>query len=216
LDQAFTIEQSGSDLILRYAIATSVRSSPEGGPDRHRGWKRGETIYMPDGKISLYPTSLCEGRREPAARRRKPAIVFTVRVTSDGAASLDGAERAMIRSSAKLGYATVRPEDLPAGFDEFARRIEAAEDARGASRVDPPQQQVVEGPDGCFCLEFRPMSAAEQSNACLSLAANLAIADALFAHGTGLFRVMAGSRTTGLSGVYATARRRSASTGRRR
>ena len=34
------------------------------------------------------------------------------------------------------------------------------------------------------------MSAAEQSNAALSLAANLAIADALYRHGTGLFRVM--------------------------
>ena len=62
--------------------------------------------------------------------------------------------------------------------------------ARGASRVDPPQQQVVEQADGSFTLEFRPMSAAEQSNAALSLAANLAIADALYRHGTGLFRVM--------------------------
>jgi exoribonuclease R len=79
---------------------------------------------------------------------------------------------------------------LPVGFDELSRRIAAAEDARGASRVDPPQQQVVEGPDGCFCLEFRPMSAAEQANAALSLAANLAIADVLYRHGTGLFRVM--------------------------
>src|SRR6185369_7221394 len=91
---------------------------------------------------------------------------------------------------AKLDYATVRPEDLPAGFDELSRRIAAAEDARGASRVDPPQQQVSEGPGGGFCLEFRPMSAAEQSNASLSLAANLAVADALYSHGTGLFRVM--------------------------
>ena len=191
LDQAFTIEQSGSDLILRYAIADIGWFVDEGGPIDTEAWKRGETIYMPDGKISLYPTTLCEGAASLLPDGEKPAIIFTVRVASDGSASLDGAERAMIRSRAKLGYATVRPEDLPDGFDEFARRIGAAEDARGASRVDPPQQQVVEGQDRCFCLEFRPMSAAEQSNACLSLAANLAIADALFAHGTGLFRVMA-------------------------
>ena len=44
--------------------------------------------------------------------------------------------------------------------------------------------------DGSFALEFRAVSAAEQSNAALSLAANLAIADALYRHGTGLFRVM--------------------------
>jgi exoribonuclease R len=191
LDQAFIIEQSGNDLILRYAIADVGAFVPDGSPIDTEAWKRGQTIYMPDGKISLYPTLLCEGAASLLPDGEKPAIIFSVRVAADGAASLDGAERAIVRSRAKLGYATVRPEDLPAGFDEFARRIGAAEDARGASRVDPPQQQVVEGPDGCFCLEFRPMSAAEQSNACLSLAANLAIADALFAHGTGLFRVMA-------------------------
>ncbi len=191
LDQAFTIERSGSDLILRYAIADIGWFVAEGDAIDVESWTRGETIYMPDGKVSLYPKSLSEGAASLLPDGDRPAIVFTVRVAADGAASLDCAERAMIRSRVKLGYATMRPEDLPAGFDEFARRIDAAEDARGASRVDPPQQQVVEGPDGSFCLEFRPMSAAEQSNACLSLAANLAIADALFAHGTGLFRIMA-------------------------
>ena len=191
LDQAFVIEPSGSDLILRYAIADVGAFVPEAGPVDTEAWKRGQTIYMPDGKISLYPTVLCEGAASLLPDGEKPAIIFTVRVATDGAARLDGAERGMIRSRAKLGYSTVRPEDLPAGFAELSRRIEAAEDARGASRVDPPQQQVVEGPDGSFRLQFRPMSAAEQSNACLSLASNLAVADALYAQGTGLFRVMA-------------------------
>ncbi len=190
LDQAFAIEQSGTDLILRYAIADVGSFVPEGDPVDTEAWKRGQTIYMPDGKISLYPTVLCEGAASLLPDGDRPAVIFTVRVAAEGATSLDGVERAIVRSCAKLGYATVRPQDLPNGFDELARRITAAEDARGASRVDPPQQQVVEGPDGCFCLEFRPMSAAEQSNACLSLAANLAVADALYAHGTGLFRVM--------------------------
>jgi len=39
-------------------------------------------------------------------------------------------------------------------------------------------------------LAFRPQQEAELQNASLSLAANLAIADALLAHRTGLFRVM--------------------------
>jgi exoribonuclease R len=190
LDQAFAIDQSGSDLILRYAIADIGWFVAVGGPIDTEAWKRGETIYMPDGKISLYPPVLCEGAASLLPDGDKLAILFAVRVGSDGAASLDGVERAIVRSRAKLGYATVKPEDLPAGFDELSRRITAAEDARGASRVDPPQQQVVEEPEGCFCLEFRPMGPAEQSNAALSLAANLAIADALYRHGTGLFRVM--------------------------
>jgi exoribonuclease R len=190
LDQAFSIEESGTDIIFHYAIADVGSFIVDGDPIDTESWKRGETFYMPDEKISLYPTSLSQGAASLLPDADKRAIVFRVRVASDGAASLDGADRALVRSRAKLGYATVRTEDLPAGFDELSRRIQAAEDARGASRVDPPQQEVVEQANGCFRLEFRPMSPAEQANAALSLAANLAIADALYRHGTGLFRVM--------------------------
>jgi exoribonuclease R len=190
LDQAFVIEQLGSDLILRYAIADVGWFVHEGDPVDAEAWRRGETIYMPDERISLYPPVLSERAASLLPDAAKPAVIFRVRVASDGGSSLDGAERAIVRSRAKLGYATVRPQDLPAGFDELSRRIAAAEQARGASRVDPPQQQVVERGKGTFTLEFRPVSAAEQANAALSLAANLAIADALYKHGTGLFRVM--------------------------
>jgi exoribonuclease R len=190
LDQAFAIEWSGSDLILHYAIADIGSFVPNGGAVDVEAWSRGETIYMPDEKVSLYPRTLSEGAASLLPDADKPAIIFAVRVDGSGAARLDGAERAVIRSRAKLGYATVRPDDLPDGFSELSRRIEAAEQARGAARVDPPQQQVVEDADGCFTLEFRPMSAAERSNAALSLAANLAIAEALYRQGTGLFRVM--------------------------
>ena len=190
LDQAFAIEQSGGDLILRYAIADIGWFVPDGGPIDAEAWARGETIYLPDGKVSLYPPALSEGAASLLADADKPAVLFSVRVAPDGGASLEGVERAIVRSRAKLGYATVRGEDLPAGFDELSRRIQGAEDARGAPRVDPPQQQVVEQSDGGFALEFRPMSATEQANAALSLAANLAIADLLYRHGTGLFRIM--------------------------
>ena len=190
LDQAFAIEQSGSDLILRYAIADVGWFVPDGGPVDTEAWARGETIYMPDERISLYPPVLCEAAASLLPDAPKPAVIFIVRVAGDGASTLDGVERAIVRSRAKLGYATVRPEDLPAGFDELSRRIQAAEEARGASRVDPPQQQVVEQQDGTFSLEFRPVSPAEEANAALSLAANLAVADMLYRHGTGLFRVM--------------------------
>jgi exoribonuclease R len=190
LDQAFAIEMSGSDVILRYAIADVGWFVPDEGPVDAEAWRRGETIYMPDERISLYPAVLSEGAASLLPDAAKPAIIFTVRVASDGDSILDGAERAIVRSRAKLGYATVRPDDLPAAFNELSRRITAAEQARGASRVDPPQQQVVERNEGSLCLEFRPVSAAEQANAALSLAANLAIADMLYRHKTGLFRVM--------------------------
>jgi exoribonuclease R len=80
---------------------------------------------------------------------------------------------------------------LPSGFAELFERIDQAEDARGAARVDAPEQELVIDADGQFTLEFRPQLLSEQQNAALSLAANLAIAEAMLAHRTGLFRVMA-------------------------
>jgi len=58
--------------------------------------------------------------------------------------------------------------------------------------VDPPEQEVERDAEGHFTLRLRPLTASERSNAALSLASNLAVADALLAARTGLFRVMAG------------------------
>jgi exoribonuclease R len=96
----------------------------------------------------------------------------------------------VIQSTAKLAYESVREGDLPADFAELARRIHAAENRRGAERVDPPEQEVA-AVDGGFELVFRPRLKSEEHNAALSLAANMAVADALHASRTGLFRVMA-------------------------
>ncbi|MEO6433576.1 MAG: RNB domain-containing ribonuclease [Sphingomicrobium sp.] len=190
LDQAFRIEQSGADLILHYAIAdVAAFVVPDGAIDRE-AWVRGETFYLPDGKVSLYPTSLCEGAASLLPDGPRPAIVFAVRIASDGTSGLDQVERALIHSRAKLGYASVTAADLPPQFFDLARRVEAAESARGAARVDPPQQQIVEADGACFALGFRPMSDIEQANAGMSLACNLAVAAALQTAHTGLFRVM--------------------------
>jgi len=191
LDQAFAIETAGSDVLLHYAIADVAWFVDDGGPIDTEAWTRGETLYLPDGKAPLYPPVLSQGAASLLPDGPRPAVVFTVRVAPDGAVRLDGAERAVIRSQAKLAYETVTDADVPAGFAELARRIAAAEDARGAARVDPPQQEVDAVPGGGFELAFRPYTPSEDRNAALSLATNMAIADALQAHHTGLFRVMA-------------------------
>ncbi|HEX7694177.1 MAG TPA: RNB domain-containing ribonuclease, partial [Sphingomonas sp.] len=190
LDQAFWIDRDGSDLMLRYAIADVAWFVDDGGAIDQEAWTRGTTFYLPDGKAGLYPPVLAEGAASLLPDGPRPAIIFSVRVAPDGSVKLDGAERAVIRSRAKLAYDSVRDGDLPPDFAELARRIAAAEDARGASRVDPPEQEVDEQSDGSFELQFRPRVAAEDDNAALSLATNLAVADALQAHHTGLFRVM--------------------------
>jgi VacB/RNase II family 3'-5' exoribonuclease len=192
LDQAFCIERSGHDLILHYAIADVAWFISSNDAVDLEAWKRGETIYLPDGKASLYPGRLSEDSASLLPNVDRPTVVFTVRINPDGLSSLDGAARAIVRSHGKLAYETVKPTDLPEDFGEFSRRIESAEDSRGAARVDAPEQEVTVDAQGHFTLSFRPQLRAEAQNASLSLAANLAIADSLLAHRTGLFRVMPG------------------------
>lgn len=206
LDQAFAIEASGSDLLLRYAIADVAWFVADGDALDVEAWRRGETVYLPDGKAPLYPPVLSQGAASLLPDGPRPAVVFTVRVTADGAAKLDGAERALIRSRAKLAYETATAPDLPLGFDDLARRIAAAEQARGAARIDPPEQEVSAVAPGAYQLAFRPRLAAEEQNAALSLATNMAVADALVAHHTGLFRVMAAPDAGAVARLRNTAR----------
>lgn len=190
LDQAFAIDRSGGDLLLHYAIADIAWFVDDGDVIDAEAWQRGTTQYLPDGKAGLYPPVLSEGVASLLPGGPRLAVIFTVRLAPDGRVRLDGAERALIRSTAKLAYDSVRSVDLPADFGEFARRMRVAEGRRGAVRVDPPEQEVATLGDGRYDLLFRVRLASEDDNAALSLAANLAIADALAAHRTGLFRVM--------------------------
>lgn len=189
LDQAFWIERAGADLILHYAIADVGWFVDDGDVIDAEAWARGTTLYLPDGKASLYPKILSEGGASLLPGGPRPAVIFAVRVDAAGLATLDGAERAVIVNHAKLAYDSVAADDLPAEFADFADRIASAERGRGAARVDPPEQEVTKRDDG-YELLFRPRLLSEARNAALSLAANLAIADALQAHRTGLFRVM--------------------------
>jgi exoribonuclease R len=190
LDQAFALERAGEDVVLHYAIADVGFFVDHGDALDVEAWLRGVTVYLPGERARLYPATLSEGAASLLPDGPRPAVVFTVRVDEAGSARLDGVERALVRSRAKLAYESVQPADLPAELHELARRIDAAEDARGAPRVEFPEQELVEV-DGHWALRFDPRLPSEDVNAGLSLAANLAVADALLAAHTGLFRVMA-------------------------
>jgi exoribonuclease R len=191
LDQAFHIEAAGADLILHYAIADVAWFVSDGDVIDAEAWQRGMTMYLPGAKAGLYPPVLAEGAASLLPDGPRPAVVFTTRVAPDGSVKLEGAARAIIRSRAKLAYDAVRDTDVPAGFADLAARIANAEDRRGAARIDPAEQEVSRDASGHFTLTLRPQLISEKRNAALSLASNLAVADALFAAGTGLFRVMA-------------------------
>ena len=97
-----------------------------------------------------------------------------------------------MRSRAQLAYESATLDDLPAGFADLAARVARAEVARGAGRVDFPEQEIERDDDGGYELRFRPRTWSEEWNATMSLVTNLAVAELMPAHGTGLFRVMPG------------------------
>jgi VacB/RNase II family 3'-5' exoribonuclease len=191
LDQAFALEREGVDLLLHYAIADVAWFVRPDDPVDLESWRRGVTLYLPDGKAALHPPVLAEDVASLLPDGPRPAVVFTVRVAEDGTVRLDRAEKAVVHSRAKLAYDKVTTDQLPADFAEFARRVAAAEEARGAGRVEFPEQEVHALGDGRYTLSYRPRLASEDHNAAMSLATNMAVADALLAAGTGLFRVMA-------------------------
>ncbi|MEO6041535.1 MAG: RNB domain-containing ribonuclease [Croceibacterium sp.] len=205
LDQAFVIERAGADLILHYALADIGWFVPEGGALEGEAWQRGVTLYLPDDKARLYPGVLSEGAASLLPDGPRPAIVASVRCRIDGTVALDAMTRAIVRTRAKLAYETVDIAAVP-HLADFAERMRRGEDARGAARVDPPDQEVERGRDGKFRLEFRAWRPSETANAALSLAANIAIAHALLAAKTGLFREMPPPTERALARLRNTAR----------
>ncbi len=189
LDQALHLERSGDDLLLHYAIADVGWFVRHGDALDREAWRRGTTMYVPDGKVPLYPKVLSEGAASLLPDGPRPAVVFVVRLDPDGVPSIDGVERALIRSRAKLAYATVAAADLPPDLPEFARRMAAADARRGAARLEAPEQEV-DRSDGGYQLSYRPRLESEEHNSALSLATNLAVATLLHEAGTGLYRVM--------------------------
>jgi len=189
LDQAFVIEPDGAALVLHYALADIGWFVPEGGAMEAEAWQRGLTLYLPDGKARLYPAALSEGAASLLPDGPRPAIVASVACARDGRVELRAMTRAVVRSRAKLAYDSVDIAAVP-HFAEFAARMKRGEDARGAARVDPPEQEVERDEQAKFRLSFRPWLPSETANAALSLAANIAIAEALLGAKTGLFREM--------------------------
>jgi exoribonuclease R len=191
LDQAFALARDGDDIVLSYAIADVGFFVERGSLLEKEAWKRGNTFYLPRERIPQYPPVLCEGAASLLPDVDRPAVLLTVVVDVAGNATLRMAERVVMRSRAKLAYENIKPGQLPL-LDEFSARIEKAEDARGATRIEFPDQAVVADPSapGGLTLVADSRLASEDQNAAMSLAANLAVAKAMFNAKVGLFRAM--------------------------
>ena len=191
LDQAFALAVDGNSIVLHYALADVGAFVASGSAIEQEAWHRGVTIYGLSEKIPLYPKQISQGAASLLPTGDRPAILVTISIRPDGTTDLRSIEQVICASRSKLAYDTVDLNAIPY-LNTFAERMWDNEIARGAIRVEFPQQEVVsdsQAPGGVR-LELRAKNNAESVNSTLSLAVNLAIGNLFLQNGIGIFRVM--------------------------
>ena len=212
LDQAMCLERNGRGYRVRYAIADVASYVRPGGPLEAESWVRGQTVYLPDGKVPLHPPVLSENSVSLLPDVVRAAVVWDIEVDADGAITRVGLQRARVRSRAKLDYVGVQAEvDKGTAGESYALLPElggllakrAAE--RGAVNLPLPEQEVEPEGDG-WRLVLRAPLAVEEHNAQISLLTGMAAADLMLAGGVGLLRTMPAPRADAVERLRAAAR----------
>lgn len=191
LDQALAIAADADGWRVHYAIADVGAWVPHGSPVEAEAWRRGVTVYLPDGRAPLYPPSLSEQSASLLPDGDRPAVVFTFTVPHDGTVVDASVAAATVRSRAQLTYAEVDEQTVP-HLRAAAQALTAAAERRGATQIDMPDQDVEPDPaaPSGYRLVTRARLPSEEWNAQISLAANMVAARMMQDAHAGLFRVM--------------------------
>lgn len=216
LDQAMCLtDRPGGGFRIRYAIADVARFVTDGGPLQAETWRRGQTIYLPDGTIPLHPPSLSENAASLLPDAVRPAVVWTLDLAADGALVDARLERARVRSRAQLDYPTVHAALTAGRLAELAEPIarlpriggllSARAAARGAVALPLPDQDVEPAGHG-WRLVLRPPLPIEEYNAQISLLTGMAAADIMLRAGVGLLRTMPAPQPAAVTRLRAAAR----------
>jgi exoribonuclease R len=196
LDQAMCLRTTPDGWRVQYAIADlgSV-IKPESAIDVEAR-KRGETMYLPDGRVPLHPPVLSEGALSLLPDPHRRAAVWTIDVHRDGTLGDVHLERAKVRSVARLDYESVQTafdaghahpsiEALPdLGLARRAHRI-----AEGAIELGIPEQAVESDADG-WKLLWRRRVPADGANAEVSLLTGNAAAQMMLKARIGVLRTL--------------------------
>ncbi|MGO4597755.1 RNB domain-containing ribonuclease [Terrabacter sp. 2RAF25] len=197
LDQAMCIERDGDGYRVRYAIADVPAFVKVGGAVDAETRRRGQTVYCPDKRVQLHPGELSEGAASLLPDQARPAFVWDIRLAADGEGTAVEVSRAMVRSVRRYDYEQVQ-KDVDVGsaeeclmlLKEVGEKRIALERKRGGASLPMPEQEVEEGPDGTFHISFRPVLAAEDWNAQISLLTGMAAADLMLKGRIGVLRTM--------------------------
>ena len=201
LDQAMHLSRRpGGGYRVRYAIADVASYVRPGGALEAETWKRGQTIYLPDGRIPLHPPILSEGAASLFPDVARAAVLWTIDLDADGGIAAVQLERAQVHSRAKLDYVGVQaaadagtlPEPI-ALLSELGELLARRAADRGAVNLPLPAQEI-EPDDGGWRLVLRAPLAVEEHNAQISLLTGMAAATLMLDGGIGLLRTMPAPR----------------------
>ncbi|MFC9363587.1 RNB domain-containing ribonuclease [Rhodococcus sp. NPDC057014] len=196
LDQALHLERTAGGFVLHYAIADVGAVVEPGGVLDVETRKRGQTFYLPDGKVPLHPQELSEGSASLLPGEDRPAVVWRIELDESAEPLSCTVFRATVRSVTRLEYAGVQA-DAEAGrlhpsiasLPEFGRLRTAAAVARGAIELRLPEQEVV--PDGdSWRVDLAPRTEADDWNAEVSLLTGMCAAAMMLDAKIGLLRTL--------------------------
>ncbi|RIV37946.1 RNB domain-containing ribonuclease [Micromonospora radicis] len=197
LDQAMRLSRrAGGGFRVWYAIADVAAHVRPGGALEEETWRRGQTVYLPDGNVPLHPHTLGEGAASLLPAVDRAAVLWTIDLAADGDTTAVRVERALVRSRAQLDYPGVQA-DADAGrlpepvalLPEIGALLTARGLRRGAINLPIPEQDVEADGDG-WRLVLRAPVPMEEHNAQISLLTGMAAADLMLAGGIGLLRTM--------------------------
>lgn len=196
LDQALHIERDGDGYVVHYAIADVAAFVAAGDPIDVEARRRGETLYGADSKVPLHPKVLSEGAASLLPNEVRPALLWTIPVAADGTSETGKVERALVRSRAKLDYASVQKSIDDGTADESLQLLKivgelrlAQEAERGGVSLPLPEQEIqVVGET--WSLDFRALLPAENWNAQISLLTGFTAARMMLEGKVGLLRTL--------------------------
>ena len=211
LDQAVCLRRRGTGYQVLYAIADVLSAVPIGGALETETWRRGQTVYLPDGNVPLHPVELSEGAASLLPDQIRAAVVWTIDLDADGRTEGVSVERARVRSRAKLAYPEVQ-KDADKGtlaeplalLPEIGRLLVELGLNRGAVNLPLPEQELEPAPDAPrerkkasaaaqlpgWRLVLRAPLPVEEWNAQISLLTGMAAARLMLDGGVGLLRTM--------------------------
>ncbi|NUL46311.1 RNB domain-containing ribonuclease [Cellulosimicrobium funkei] len=182
---------------VHYAIADVPAFITPGGALDAETLRRGQTVYLPDGRIPLHPEVISEDTGSLLPGVDRGAYLWTFGLDRTGAVISTSVERARVRSREQLTYLEAQhridsggdPDSTLALLKEVGLLRARLETARGGASLRLPEQEITATDHGYQVLTA-PALEVEDWNAQISLMTGIAAAHIMLEGRVGILRTM--------------------------